>query len=169
MNALRPVAALSLLALLALPLAAQSLSNDRDQPIEINADQAEHSDQDGVTHWRGNFSMVQGSLRVTADRATVYQRDNEVERILLHGTPATLRQQLDGDAGSTEAEAQQIDYLRGRDTVLLTGSVEVRQPRGTLRSESMTYDIGSGRLTGGGTEGGRVQMRIEPRRSTPAP
>ena len=38
----------------------------------------------------------------------------------------------------------------------------IEQPRGTLRGESIKYDLKTGRLDGGG-DGKRVQMRILPK------
>lgn len=149
--------------LLALP-AAWSRSADRQQPVEIDADHFEGSEPSGISRFSGNFRLVQGSLLITADQATVYQQDGEVVRVVLEGRPATLRQQLD-DGSWTEAEALRMEYLRGEDAVLLEGRAEVRQQsHGTLRAERLRYDIASGRLLGGGDgPGGRVRMTIPPR------
>ena len=45
---------------------------------------------------------------------------------------------------------------------LTIGSVVIEQPRGTLRGETIKYDLKTGRLDGGG-DGKRVQMRILPK------
>ena len=46
--------------------------------------------------------------------------------------------------------------------MVLTGGVVVEQTRGTLRGETIKYDLATGRLDGGG-DGSRVQMRIMPK------
>jgi lipopolysaccharide export system protein LptA len=46
--------------------------------------------------------------------------------------------------------------------MVLTGNVEIHQPRGVLRGETVKYDINTGRLNGGG-DGQRVSMRILPK------
>ena len=60
------------------------------------------------------------------------------------------------------ARASQIVYTLSSDVVLLTGSVVIEQPRGTLRGETIKYDLKTGRMDGGG-DGNRVKMRIMPK------
>lgn len=145
-----------------LPCAALALESDRNQPIDFEAGHfAGVIAADGDTHFDGGFTLVQGSLRVNSDDAVVTRRASKVVRVQLGGTPATVEQQLDA-GGSMHAEARKIDYDIGSDALLLTGNVVITQPEGTLRGERVRYDIGSGRIEGGG-DGGRIRMRIEPK------
>jgi lipopolysaccharide export system protein LptA len=166
---MRPTAAsaIALAIVLALGAApAAGKSTDRDQPMDVDAD---HFDvlmgDDSVTKLRGNVRIRQGSLEVDADEADIHQVGGETERIVLRGGPARLRQV--SDAGEPmDAAASEIVYTMSSDIILLTGSVVVNQTRGTLRGERINYNIGTGRLDGGG-EGQRVNMRILPK-SAPA-
>ena len=63
----RTVSALLLAALVAGAPAARALSTDRDQPIEIEADFAELDDSRGVTMYKGNVIVTQGSLKLTGE------------------------------------------------------------------------------------------------------
>jgi lipopolysaccharide export system protein LptA len=162
---LRPLRALGLglaLALAALPAAA--LKRDRDQPMDIQADALETRIDEGRATLTGNVLITQGTMRVSAARAVVSQDERQrVKRAVLEGQPATLGQDLD-DGGRLDARARVIDYDVASGIVVLTGAVEIDQPRGSLRGERVTYDLNTGQLTGGG-EGvpGRVSLRINPK------
>jgi lipopolysaccharide export system protein LptA len=53
-------------------------------------------------------------------------------------------------------------YLISAEQLSLTGAVVVDQPRGSMRGETIRYDLGTGRMTAGG-DGTRIQMRLEPK------
>ena len=144
------------------PGLALAKTGDRQQPIEI---QAENSSSvltgDGEAVLRGNVRIDQGTLAIRADEATVVQRGGEVRRVVFTGERASLQQQAD-DGTMTRALARRIEYDFGTDVVELTGNVEVVQPRNTLRGERVTYDLATERLDAGG-EGGPIRMVIQPR------
>lgn len=150
-----------LLALLA-AASAQAKSTDRDQPMDIEADNTDALiSDDSESTLMGNVNITQGSLTVKADQAVIQRRAGEITTVTLTGSPATLTQVNDNGEPMT-ARARRIVYTRSSEIMLLTGGVEIEQPRGTLRGESVKYDINTGRLDGGG-DGSRVQMRITPK------
>ncbi|MDY0022517.1 lipopolysaccharide transport periplasmic protein LptA [Arenimonas caeni] len=158
----------SQLLILALALAATPAlgkSSDRNQPMDISADRTDAMlGDDSVSTLEGNVRIRQGTLEVDAARAEVIRAAGEINRIVLTGAPAVLRQV--SDAGEPmEATAGRIVYMLGDETMMLTGNVVITQPRGTLRGETIKYDINTGRLDGGG-DGARVQMRILPKSAT---
>lgn len=159
---MHPAVNLLLLAALVAATPALAKSSDRQQPMDISADSTDAVMEDnGMSVLKGNVSIRQGTLEVNADRAEVHRVAGDIQRIVLTGAPARLKQV--SDAGEAmEAEARQVTYTLSEDIMLLTGAVQVRQPRGTLSGETVRYDIGTGRLNGGG-DGQRVNMRILPK------
>ncbi|WP_374473690.1 lipopolysaccharide transport periplasmic protein LptA [Arenimonas sp.] len=159
---MHPAVNLLLLAALVAATPALAKSSDRQQPMDISADNTDAVMEDnGMSVLQGNVSIRQGTLEVYADRAEVHRVAGDIQRIVLTGAPARLKQV--SDAGEAmEAQARQVTYTLSEDIMLLTGAVEVRQPRGTLSGETVRYDIGTGRLNGGG-DGQRVNMRILPK------
>lgn len=155
--------ALSLMLLAAvLPFDAHAKTSDRNQPMDVEADRtdAELGD-DGEAILSGNVRITQGTLEVGSDRATIYRKGGEIDRVVLTGAPATLKQVAD-NGETMNAQARQIVYTLTSDIVVLTGGVVIEQPRGTLRGETIKYDLKTGRLDGGG-DGNRVKMRIMPK------
>lgn len=148
----------------------QALEADRSKPMDIEADSLETRIDEGRATLSGNVRITQGTMSVSAARAIVSQDERQqVKRAVLEGNPATLGQDLD-DGGRLDARARVIDYDVVGGIVVLTGAVEIDQPRGSLRGERITYDLNTGQLTGGGEDTpGRVSLRINPKPAAARP
>ena len=160
---MRP-AALSLTLLLSVLACAPALakSTDREQPMDIDADRTDALlGDDSVSTMEGNVRIRQGTMEVDADRAEIHRRGGEIERIVLTGAPARLSQ-ISDEGERMDAKARQVVYTPSSEVMVLTGNVEIDQPRGKLRGETIKYDIATGRLDAGG-DGQRVSMRILPK------
>jgi lipopolysaccharide export system protein LptA len=159
---MRLLALSSLLLAAALPFAAQARTTDRTAPMDVAADRTDAmlgDNSDSILS--GNVRITQGTLEVGADKAVIHRKAGDIDQIVLTGSPATLKQASD-TGEPMNASAGQIVYTLSSDLVVLTGSVVIEQPRGTLRGETIKYDLKTGRLDGGG-DGSRVQMRILPK------
>ncbi|MCE7031858.1 lipopolysaccharide transport periplasmic protein LptA [Lysobacter sp. GX 14042] len=161
--------------LLAASPAAPARQSDRNQPMDIDAGKAETAlDDSAPTLLSGGVTIIQGTLHAQADQAQITVRGGEPSRVVLTGGPATLRQQMD-DGTPMNAVAGRMDYDVTREVMVFTGNVRIEQPRGVLSGERVVYDMVSGQVTSGGTDAGRVKMRIMPRSggqaggATPAP
>jgi lipopolysaccharide export system protein LptA len=155
--------ALSLILLATLlPIDAIAKTTDRNQPMDVEADRtdAELGD-DGQAVLTGNVLITQGTLQVGAERATIQRNAGEISTVVLTGSPATLKQ-VNDNGETMNAHASQITYTLSSDLIVLSGAVVIEQPRGTLRGETIKYDLKTGRLDGGG-DGSRVKMRIMPK------
>lgn len=161
---LRAVERLALLAacltLFAPPALARS--DDRDKPLDVQAGGLDGvMTQDGDTRFT-DLVITQGSLRIDAAEATVTRVAGEVTRVLLKGSPASLQQEND-EGQLMRARAQQIVYDTGTEIVVLSGDVQVEQGRDTFRGDRVRYDTRNGRIQGGGGEGGRIHLTIQPK------
>lgn len=159
---MRPAATSLLILCLAATGPAFARSTDRSQPMDIDADSTDALlGDDAVTTMNGNVRIRQGTLEVDADRAEIHRAGGDIGQIVLTGAPARLRQV--SDAGEPmDARAQRIVYTRTSEIMLLTGAVVIEQPRGSLRGETLKYNIDTGRIEGGG-DGQRVSLRILPK------
>lgn len=157
---------LAVLTLGALPPAALAKTTDRNAPMDVEADRTDATISDsGDAILTGNVKITQGTLDVQADRAVIHRAGGDISEVTLTGNPATLKQ-VNDNGEAMNARAAQIVYTLSSDLVVLTGGVVVEQPRGTLRGETIKYDLKTGHLDGGG-DGKRVQMRIMPKTTAP--
>lgn len=163
MNALRASAIVMLLALATAPVASDARSSDRNQPMDIDADDIEYTlDDRRPTTLSGNVVIKQGTLDIRSSRAEVTQRGGEPVRVVLSGGPVKLNQQLD-DGTPMSATASKVDYDLTTEIVVFIGNVSIQQPRGSLSGERVVYNMRTGQVQSGGKDSGRVKMRILPR------
>lgn len=162
---MRPNKPLTILVLaLLLPGIAGAKSTDRQQPMDISADNMDSLLTDtSESSIAGNVVISQGTLKIEADKALVTRVKGEITKVTLLGSSARL-QQTNDNGDTMRASAKEIVYFLGNDQIHLKGGVVIDQARGSMRGESIRYDIKSGRLTGG-NDGNRLQMRILPKKT----
>ena len=154
-----------LLVLSLLPLSAWALDADRDQPINIEADQASLNDKTGFSVYEGNVKLQQGTLIFTGNRMTVQLTDKKLDTIVLTGNLATYVQRPEGKNVDQHAEAERIEYYAIDERVILlrkariweTGDEEFRSDRIVFNLKTDTVDAG------GGGDSGRVHITLQPR------
>jgi len=158
------------LLLLLLPCQLWALATDRDQPIEVEADQLEVREQEGISIYQGNVKLVQGSLEINADRVVIHFNEaNELTLMEMTGTPATLRQ-LDDNQQEMWGEAKQIDYTQSKSLLELRDSARLSQAGDIIESDLIRINTESSSLQAGSTESDqRVKMLIQPRQDSATP
>lgn len=163
------LAPIVLLAALLSPGLAWSKASDRNQPMNIESSQqtGNMAAANGTIRFSGNVVITQGTLEIHAATADVVQKDGETERVVLSGSQATLKQQMD-DGTWMNAQADNMDYNVNSEIIVLTGNYKVQSERGTNAGQRMTYNTRSGDMQSGG-DGTRVHTVIQPKNKAPAP
>ena len=159
-----------------------ALSTDRDQPIEIVADGAEHDDARRTTTYRGNVVIDQGSLHITGDTVVVmFDARNRVAKITSVGTPAHFRQLSEGDSDYRKAWASTMEYFPEQDLINLSGAARYEKDGSRVQADRLVYDslnarfraltdaapatVGDG-AQAAGDKPARVTIRIQPRKKS---
>ena len=169
MNPMLPakLASTALLAAALVPALAWGKATDRNQPTDIVSDSNNCSFADnGKCRFNGNVVITQGTLEIHADTADLIRKDGEIERVLLSGKQATLKQQMD-DGTWMDARADGMDYNINSEVIVLTGNYRIESERGSSSGQRMTYNTRSGNMQSGG-DGTRVRTVIQPRNKAPA-
>ncbi len=162
-------AVLASLICIGLAPAALALKSDRQQVLDVDADQLDAGLEDNRAVLKGDVRIKQGTLLIHAAEATLTQGEKqETRRVLLTGAPVTLEQDLD-EGGRLKASARQVDYDVSGETIVLTGDASVSQPRGDLSGEKIVYNTASGKLNATSTNGGRVHLKVQPKTEKPTP
>lgn len=148
---------------------ATALESDREQPVHITADSVEIDEREGVSHYRGNVQLDQGTLSIRADRMTVHQTGREIERILIDGTPARFSQLPDGAQVAVEAQARHMTYLGSAGQLELEGEALVEQEGNTFSGNEIVYDTERSTVKasrGGREDDERVRVIIQPEKKS---
>ncbi len=140
--------------------AAQS---DRQLPMTVEADTAELNERSGVSTYKGNVVVVQGSLTMKAERMVLQSKNNKLVRMTGTGKPATYKQ-VDSSTGEpVYGEADKIVYLPGKNQLILTGKASLLKNDNTFKSERIVYNTVNEYVSAGSKEGGkRVKIVIQP-------
>ena len=152
---------LALISLLAFGAAA-ALESDRDQPIELAADSVDIDEGKGVSVYRGNVDVRQGSIRLRADVVTIHQSDRGPSKVVPEGRPVKFQQQ--STQGPVQGEARRVEYEVASENLVLIGDALLVQDKDSMRSDRIVYDRVKSMVKAGaaakGTE--RVRISIEP-------
>lgn len=146
-------------------LSASALPNDRSQTITIESNSAERDEKTGLTQYRGNVVINQGSLVIEADQVTVYYKDNKVSRIVCLGSPASYQQQAAEDGGLVIAKAETIEYILADDEINLKTNAVLSRNGTLIKGDSINYDLANETWKAKGNRRGeqkRIQLVIPP-------
>jgi len=155
------------LLLLLLPGQLWALATDGEQPIEVEADELEVRDQEKISIYTGNVTLVQGSLEINADRVVIHLNEaNELILMEMTGTPATFRQ-LNDDQQEILGEALHIDYTQSESLLELRDSARVSQAGDIIESDLIRINTETSSLQAGSAESDqRVKMLIQPKQNS---
>lgn len=161
-------------ALLGLPQAGLTLPTDREQPIEIQADNARLDEREGTAVYVGNVDLQQGTLNVTAAHMTIWFVDDQVTRIRAVGEPgqrqAHYEQQPEPNEPNVLADADELIYEVRDQLIHLSGSAVLVQSGDRFEGEKLRYDIRAGEVAASGENpDDRIRMTLQPERMAPAP
>jgi lipopolysaccharide export system protein LptA len=154
------ILSLSLL-LIAMPLWA--LPGDGEQPIAVEADNLEVRDQENISIYQGNVSLVQGSMKIQSERLVIHF-NNAKELVLMEmtGTPARFRQ-LDDDQQEMLGEASQINYTNSKSLLELLDNAKFTHAGDTIEGNLIRINTENNSIQAGSSESEeRVKMLIQP-------
>jgi len=146
---------------------------DTNQPIEIAADSLEVQQNQQLAVFIGNVQVIQGEMRLKANRLTVYYSDDTATRKAKSTDSAPQISKIDAVGNvflsspreTAKGEKGTYDVLNKK--INLFGNVVLTQGKNVLRGQKMTLDLLSGksRIEGGsGTSGGRVRGIFVPQK-----
>lgn len=127
-----------------------ALSSDRDQNIRVQADSAVVDDKSGMSTYRGNVVVDQGTLHITADEVQIISKQNEVVKVVastdLNSSHLAHYQQMpDNSKQLVEADARQITWFVKERQLELEGDASLRQTHDTSFSGALIhYDANKG-------------------------
>ena len=129
---------------------ALAIPEDTEQPIHIVTKEAIRDETTGITLYRGDVRLRQGTIRIEADEITLGEegtgpfssRDgNPFFKIVATGQPAHLQQRITADGEITHARANVVEYLRDRSLIRMQEDAQVEQGATRMRGGLFEYLI----------------------------
>ena len=155
---------------------AWALPNDRDQPIRIQADDAQLDDKNGVATYKGDVIITQGSMKVTGNTVTITRtQSGDIDVVTSVGNLAYFEQlQTAGDTKPVQGYGVTIQYHAAQDrVVLIVRAKVVDKDNNVTQGEKIVYDTvkklaSAGRATGSKVTEARprIDMVIQPKKKS---
>ena len=158
----RPLLRCLITAILVFPLASSG-SDDRDQPVLIQADEVDMDLKSGQRLYRGNVSVTQGSIRILADQIEMTFSNEQLALALATGQPAIFRQRPAGKSHDVVGKGQSIEMDEISNLVTLRGGASLKQQQDTVYGETIVYDLRSGKLRVRGDGNSVTQTTLAPK------
>ena len=128
-------------ACLALAPAAWAERADREKDIVVNADHLYADDANHTSTFEGNVVVVQGTMRLTANKVTVREDPERHKFYVAYGNPVTFRQKRDNVDEYVEGYAQRAEFDDQNDIVRLYEKARVTSNANVLNGEYIQYDM----------------------------
>jgi lipopolysaccharide export system protein LptA len=144
---------------------AHALKEDREAPLNISARHVEVNEKTGAAVYRGHVVLVQGSLRIEAERLEVRSHQNKPDVVLGFGHPLVVRQRQDRRDEEVEIRAARLEYRVRERQLNLSEQVSLRQGQDTVTAQAAHYDINEKRFRArGDAAAARVAAVFHPRK-----
>lgn len=139
-----------------------ALSDDASKPLNINADSAEINDASGISIYRGNVEITQGSMHLTGDKVILETHENQVKRLTSEGNLSTFKQTND-DGKTIHAVAKKMVYTISKHEIVLTNSAKLTEACNTFESDRIVFDTEKEIVNAGSSSGSnRVSITVFP-------
>lgn len=153
-----------------LAVPALALPEDRDKPVQVNAQRMEWHNQRQQGVYQGEVIATQGELRLEAATLTLFRGpEGELTRALAEAgdSLAYMRDLPELDEPEVEAWAESIDYHPAEDKIILTGQARLVQGEDSFRGHRLTYHLTTQDLEAEQAETGesRIEVILTPKRS----
>lgn len=155
-----------LMLLLCLPFTqtAMALSTDQDQPMNLVADKAVIDDGEGVSIYKGNVVVTQGSMELRGDTVTVYSPGRELQKVVAEGDPAHFKQRPDDKDEDIRARASTMEYYTEPERLVMIDGAQLQQEGDEFSGNRIEYNMATEVVNASMAESGqeRVEVIIQP-------
>lgn len=130
-----------------------SIKADPSLPVEVTADTLDVSQLDNSAQFIGNVLVIQGVMRLSADKVQVSYKPEQkgIDRLVAIGNVILVN-------GPDAAESERAEYTIDSGTVVMTGSVLLSQGNTTIASNQMVVNLTNGTAQ----MSGRVKTILNP-------
>ena len=135
-----------------------ALDSDSMQPIELAADSVDFNEAEGLSIYKGDVDLRQGSIRLRGDLVTVYQDGLDPKKVVAEGRPVKFEQRI--DKGQVKGEALRVEYEVNSENIILIGDAVLTQGKDSMRSDRIVYDRINSVVKAGAAAKGKQRVRI---------
>lgn len=151
------------------PVHVQGRAGDTEQPLHIESDTAEFNDRTGISVYRGDVRVTQGTMVLTGNVVTVVAPDQLIKTITAEGDLSTFHQ-INDDGEQIDAQAEHMEYDATTNKLILLRRARIDKTEHSFASERIEYNIVTKIIDAGDpANGNRVRMTIIPKKAQSKP
>lgn len=140
-----------------------ALPEDRNQPIDVDANSATFDEQTGITTLHGSVKIVQGSMTITAAKLSIHKNAaGDISKMIATGSPAFFTQQQVKGQSHSKAWGSKMLYSVVEQTITITGNAKLEQLNDKISSEKIVYLMDKAVVKASGGKH-RVKMILQPK------
>ncbi len=135
---------------------------DKSQAIQLEADRGQLDQKTGTSLYEGNVVIIQGSMQLDADAATIQVKNNIFQRMYATGNPASLRYKPAAAKPEMHGTSKRVEYDVASGKVVMEGSVKIIRGQDIFSGEHLEYDLKNDIIRANGANSGRIKFMIQP-------
>jgi lipopolysaccharide export system protein LptA len=155
------------IALLTISFVVNALESDKKADFILESDHFKNLPKvnNGITKMKswGNVFIEQGTLKIHADEATIYNDKKGISKVVLTGTPVKMEQFIDAEYGKINVTANTIIFLVLEDKLLMSKNVVIKSKvQGEMTGEKISMNLKTKEIEGSKSDNKRVRLVIKP-------
>ena len=142
-----------------------ALEGDASEPVTIESNSGFFDDKKGVSIYTGEVIIIQGSLRLDADKVVVHMQNREIQKLVATGKPVKFKQTPEEGKDEVRGNALTAEYYPETKVLVLIKEAVVWQGKNSTASERIEYDRLSEVVKAGdtGSANKRVHVILQPK------
>ena len=117
-----------------------ALDSDRNAKIVIQGPNCVSKLKEYQTECKKGLTIEQGSLLIKSTYGLIHHQDNDIQKVLMEGDQVYMEQMME-DQTKMVIQANQIDYRKAEDKVILKGQVNIKSAIGVTTGEHMEFNL----------------------------
>jgi len=147
-----------------------ALENDKDSPIEIEADKVDINYAEGLASYTGNVKLTQGSILVKAASILISTENNQMKQVEIRGEdqPAIFQQRINQNQ-QILGQAMKIILTPNKDDISFIGNAMIEEESNQISAPYIVYNSRSHKIVANnqGDDTERIRMTFTPEQTDP--
>lgn len=141
-----------------------ALEGDAQEPVSIESNSGFYDDKKGLSIYTGKVIVIQGSLRMDADKVVVHMENREIQKLVATGEPVRFKQTPEEGKEDVHGHALIAEYYPETKLLIMINEAVVWQGNNSTASERIEYDRISAVVKAGDTSSAdkRVHVILQP-------
>ena len=137
-----------------------ALEGDKSQPISIESNSGFYDDKKGLSIYKGEVIIIQGSMRLEADKLVVYLENREIQKMVATGNPVKFKQTPEEGKEDVRGNSLIAEYYPESKLLIMMQEAIVWQGENSTASERIEYNRISEVLKAGDAESATKRVRV---------